>query len=246
MTGGGNFDSWLSTELETNDVTGFVFYRGRWCEYSDSVMMLVFEPLVPNTNNTYIHLLSLGMILSGIMCGPYLQIFDRLMQEGSLSSSNHVRLYAICSEAQEEANQARKDWQLVQFTSVIGDVHNVIARHLQKTTLPTLHVTDCSKTFAEALDSCLTVERYPHGAVQPGVLIYVGTTPAFGWASVPTPSNLQGALHRPNPKEIWNHVQHCLDLTKEAKDFECSNGRNFGKTATCSDACRLTCGCSIL
>jgi hypothetical protein len=159
----------------------------------------------------------------------------------------NCKLYAVCSEPQTEANLAMVEWNLSNFASVVGDPENVVALHFRNNDkyLPRLHITDCSKTLTEALDPCLTVKRYPHGAVQPAFLFFIGNKPAARWAVYPTVGNLQGALSRPDPAEVWTHVKECKRLSDEGKDFEVSSGEEFHMTITCGQACRQTC-CAIL
>jgi hypothetical protein len=156
----------------------------------------------------------------------------------------NCKLYAVCSEPQSEANLAVVEWNLSNFSSVVGDPENVVALHFNNDNyLP--YITDCSKTLTEALDPFLTVKRYPHGAVQPAFIFFIGNKLAARWAVYPRVGNLQGALSRPDPEEVWSHVKECKRLSDEGKDFRVSSGEEFHMTVTWCQACRQTC-CAIL
>jgi len=156
-----------------------------------------------------------------------------------------LTLYAICSEAQSEADLALTEWKLFNFSAVVGDQENNVAIFLKEHYLPALHITDCRHTLKEAMDPYLTVKRYPHGAVQPALLFLVDQKPAISWASRPTVTNLQGALGRPDPKEVWKVVKECCRLSDQGKEFDCNTGENLPLTVTFGQAVKLCC-CTIL
>lgn len=155
------------------------------------------------------------------------------------------KLYAICSEPQSEADLAMDEWKLFNFTSVVGDQENKIAAFLKEHYLATLHITDCTRTLSEATDPYLTVKRYPNGAVQPALLFFVDQKLAISWASHPKVTNLQGALGRPDPSEVWKVVKHCYQRSEEGKEFQHDTGENLPLTVTFGHAVKLCC-CSIL
>jgi len=150
----------------------------------------------------------------------------------------------VSSERPDAANAALRSWNLNNYTAVIGDHENKLVRYIKDTYLPKLHITDCSRMLE--LDPELTVQNYPHGAVQPAVLIFVGGHPALGWACVPTAANLQGALGRPNPDACWNVVEQCVAMKRDLKIFDMDDGDGLPKTATYGQACRNCCHCIIL
>jgi len=158
--------------------------------------------------------------------------------------SSRVKLYGICSEDQSDANKACADWNLSNYSSIIGDDKNVLVRYIRDTYLPKLHITDCSKDGARSPE--LTLKNFPNGAVQPAVLFFVGTKPALGWACVPTAANLQGSLGRPDPAAVWGVVKGCKAMDDEGKTFEMDGGEDLPQTVTLGQACRNCCNCIIL
>lgn len=171
--------------------------------------------------------------------------FDHIVSSANVSSKNcTIRLYALSSERQDASSAAMRNWNLSNYAAVIGDHENKLVQYIKDTHLPNLHITDCSRMME--LDPELTVKNYPHGAVQPAVLIFVGDRPALGWACIPTAANLQGSLGRPNPDACWNVVEQCVRMKREGKTFDVVDGETLPKTATCGQACRNCCHCIIL
>lgn len=158
--------------------------------------------------------------------------------------SSNVKLYGICSEGQDNAHTALHEWRLNNYEAVIGDAENKLVRYIKETYLPKLHVTDCTRRTE--LDPELNAMAYPKGAVQPAVLFFVGDKPALGWACVPTPANLQGALGRPDPMAVWKVVEECKALADQGKTFEMNDGEDLPKTVTFAQAVANCCHCIIL
>ena len=144
----------------------------------------------------------------------------------------------MSSERQDAANAALQTWNLNNYAAVLGDHENKLVRFIKDAYLK-LHITDCSRMLE--LDPELTVKNYPHGAVQPGVLIFVGDRPALGWTCVPTAANLQGSLGRPDPDACWNVVEQCVRMRRDGKPFGMDDGEGLPKTATYGQACRNCC-----
>lgn len=161
-----------------------------------------------------------------------------------LCSSGKVKLYGICSERQPDTNKAFSDWNLSNYTSIIGDDKNLLVRYIRDAYLPKLHVTDCSRDGARSPE--LSVKNFPNGAVQPAVLFFVATKPALGWACVPTAANLQGSLGRPDPGAVWRVVEECKAMDDEGKAFEMNDGEDLPRTVTFGQACKTCCHCIIL
>jgi len=158
--------------------------------------------------------------------------------------STKIRLYGICSQRQDDANAALLGWKLYNYSSIIGDHTNKLTRHIKQTYLPKLHITDCSRRTE--LDPQLSVKNYPHGAVQPAVLFFVGNRPALGWACTPTPTNLQGALGRPVPTAVWKVVEECKVMADDDVAFDMNDGEGLPQTVTFCQACKNCCQCIIL
>lgn len=150
----------------------------------------------------------------------------------------------MSSERQDAASAALSNWNLSNYTAVIGDHENKLVRYIKDTYLPKLYITDCSRMLE--LDPELSVKNYPHGAVQPAVLIFVGDQPALGWACIPTCANLQGSLGRPNPDSCWNVVEQCVRMKRNGETFDLNDGKQLPTTSTCGQACTNCCHCIIL
>ena len=159
-------------------------------------------------------------------------------------TSSKVRLYGVCSESQANATKAMKDWNLDNYTSIIGDDRNAFVKYIKDTYLSELHITDCARDGARSPE--LSLKNFPNGAVQPAVLFFVGSKPALGWACIPTPANLQGALGRPDPDAVWRVVEECKVLDNLGKTFEMNDGEDMPQTVTFGQACRTCCHCIIL
>jgi hypothetical protein len=152
-------------------------------------------------------------------------------------------LYGISSEVQSSVDEAYIKWKLGGFTSVIGDNNNTLTQFLRQHYLPKLVITDCSDKHNP---NGLNAKDYPQGAVQPALLIFVGTKPAIAWATQPTAANLQGSLNRPDPKAVWKVVEQAYKKQQKGLDFQCSDGTDLDQTANCIDLVRADCGCTIM
>jgi len=153
-----------------------------------------------------------------------------------------IKLYAICSERQSEANKAMSAWNIPNFSSVVGDNGNVIARAVKETYMPKLHITVCS----EAAKTSMNRKAFPNGCVQPAVLIFVKENPVLAWAVQPSRANLQGSLGRPEPKAVWKLVEDRLKDDEEGIVKACSNGEDLKQAGMYKNLCQhYLCGCSI-
>jgi len=156
-----------------------------------------------------------------------------------------IKLYGICSEVQSKANQALREWNLKNFTSIVGDNDNVVAQSVQKKYLPHLHITTCPPDAATR--SPMNQTAYPNGAVQPAILIFVGRDPILAWAVQPRASNLQGSLRRPEPAAVGELVEEALSNKEEDGKRMCSNGKDLRQVGMYGNLCRhYLCGCAIL
>mmetsp|Transcript_57899 Transcript_57899/g.141467 ORF Transcript_57899/g.141467 Transcript_57899/m.141467 type:complete len:150 (-) Transcript_57899:371-820(-) len=109
------------------------------------------------------------------------------------------KVYAISSEVQSKADEALMKWKLGRYDDVIGDNGNTLVDHLKHIYIPALVVTDSHDKYNP---NGLYINDYPSGAVQPALLIFVGSNPALVWATRPTAANLQGSLYRPDPNDV--------------------------------------------
>jgi len=149
------------------------------------------------------------------------------------------KLYAICSQAQSEANLARTEWNLFGYTSVVGDNENVIVRYIHEHYICDLVVTDCSKKSGP-----MSIKHYPHGAVQPAFAFFVGKEPAILWACQPSVANLQGSVGRPKPELVWKVVLQCKKKHDNGEAFESADGGELEKSGSCGEALFKTC-CTV-
>ena len=150
-------------------------------------------------------------------------------------------MYAISSEVQSRADEAFVKWKLGRYDAVIGDNGNSLVGYLKRLYIPALVITDChDKHNANGLNN----DDYPTGAVQPALLIFVGSNPALVWATRPTAANLQGSLNRPDPNDVWTKVVYpAYRRYKRGLSFECSDGADLHHSAGIVDLIETDCPC---
>lgn len=152
--------------------------------------------------------------------------------------SRKYKFYDICSQVQPEANRAKAHWNLKNHEAVVGDNQNVVVQYLKDRYMSELFITNCSlKSNLNGLNA----KDYPTGAVQPAVLIFVGDKPAFAWASIPSAANIHGSLGRPDPVQIWNVVEHCLQCRYQGVELQCLNGDGLDIVGGLETSCRAYC-----
>lgn len=88
----------------------------------------------------------------------------------------------------------------------------------------------------------MSIKQYPHGAVQPAFIFFVGKDPAISWACQPTAANLQGSVGRPKSELVWKVVMECKKRRDRGQSFECVDGGDLEKSGSISEAlCKSCC-----
>ena len=124
-------------------------------------------------------------------------------------------LYAIVSEPQRLADDAKSEWEL-NFETV-GDPHQEIAEKCKDRGWLELFINE-QTSFITNTDSPLS---HPKGYFQPGVLgIDSNKRILYRWRSVPTRANIGGAAERPTATYVNQKVAESLELTASDKDAQ--------------------------
>ena len=124
-------------------------------------------------------------------------------------------IFAITSEPQDLANQAREHWQL-SFESV-GDPHQEISRTCSERGWLTLYANKGRLDFLQR--GAEWKVEHPKGYFQPGVLALTRAGRVlYRWRSVPSAENLNGTVARPTPAHAWGSIERSLDAGDGAGD----------------------------
>lgn len=138
-----------------------------------------------------------------------------------------MKVVALTSESQEEADRARRDWDLDDF-QFMGDPENRLALYLRHEGgfLPALEIVGPGSPLENpygGFDGNKKHPRlglrklYPHGCLQPGILIVSpgreggGPIALFRWTIASALSNIGGAAGRPRWRRIlvavWGQIE---------------------------------------
>jgi hypothetical protein len=124
-------------------------------------------------------------------------------------------IYAITSEPQRLADNARHEWELDFET--IGDPHHEISSQCQDKGWLELIV----NTQSEMIEAEDAKFAHPKGYFQPGVLcLDANQHILYRWRSIPTFKNIGGAVERPTANYVYNQITKALeqpDKTSDAK-----------------------------
>ena len=124
-------------------------------------------------------------------------------------------VYAVTSEPQHLADQAREHWEL-DFESV-GDPHQEISRTCSERGWLTLYANAGDLEFLQR-GAPWKVE-HPKGYFQPGVLALTSAGRVlYRWRSVPSAENLNGTLARPTAQHAWGAIESSLAEGDGASD----------------------------
>ena len=124
-------------------------------------------------------------------------------------------IYAITSEPQYLADQARVHWEL-DFENV-GDPHQEISRTCSERGWLTLYANKGDLEFLQR-GADWKVE-HPKGYFQPGVLAITNAERVlYRWRSIPSAENLNGTLARPTPQHAWGAIESSLAAGDTAGD----------------------------
>jgi len=126
-------------------------------------------------------------------------------------------IFAITSEPQTLAREARASWQL-DFETV-GDPHHEIADTCRERGLLDLFVNERMEFLRASTAGRDFSPSHPKGYFQPGVLALTGDGRVlYRWRGVPTHSNMGGATERPTAAYVWSHVEAALKQGDGAAD----------------------------
>jgi len=115
-------------------------------------------------------------------------------------------IFGITSQSQKLADKAQKKWKL--NFDVISDTQNTLAK------AHNIHI------------SPNPVLDYPNGMVQPGLLIVTSKKELmYHWAVSPKVMNLEGAIDRPDPKDIVKVIINKLDGRNDRVKVHTSTSR---------------------
>jgi len=94
----------------------------------------------------------------------------------------------------------------------------------------------------------ISAARYPHGMVQPGVLVLSSTVqPVFTWAIRPAVMNVGGATDRPSPRAIWKAVEGYLRApTSQSLPLDATGLERLGMMSAPSMRRVALIGCGVL
>jgi hypothetical protein len=121
-------------------------------------------------------------------------------------------VYAVTSEPQTLAREARENWGLSFET--IGDPHHEIADELRKRGWLHLVVNDSDADF-EGIGT--DWRQHPKGYFQPGVIVIARNGRVlYRWRAIPNRRNTGGATHRAIPAHVWSEAKKALALPADS------------------------------
>lgn len=116
-------------------------------------------------------------------------------------------VYAVTSEPQRLADDAKEDWQL-NFETV-GDPHHEISAACRERGWLELIVNPRTETFEKIKTSDFS---HPKGYFQPGVLaLDKNERVLYRWRGVPTRKNMGGATERPTANHVFEKLSQALE-----------------------------------
>jgi hypothetical protein len=123
-------------------------------------------------------------------------------------------VYAITSEPQSLASNARADWET--DLEHVGDPHHEIASACAQRGWLSLFTNDWG---VDILGSGPSWVSHPKGYFQPGVLALCrGGRVLYRWRCRPSRKNVGGAIARPTPSHVWSRVQAALREPPDTPD----------------------------
>lgn len=121
-------------------------------------------------------------------------------------------VYAVTSEPQTLARDARENWGLSFET--VGDPHHEIADELRRRGWLHLVVNDSDPLFG---DIGIEWRQHPKGHFQPGVIAVARNGRVlYRWRSIPNRRNTGGATQRVLPAHVWRETRKALALPADA------------------------------
>ncbi|CAK8986176.1 Calcium-dependent protein kinase 4 [Durusdinium trenchii] len=118
-------------------------------------------------------------------------------------TKKNVAIYGLTAEHQDEADKAKKEWEIKY--EIIGTQDVSLAKHLADQSL-----------FAPVVSEHSNKKAYPNGMIQPALAFIRSSDRAviFSWVCIPNRSNIGGATYRPKPLEVWQAVAPKLQAPK--------------------------------
>jgi hypothetical protein len=126
-------------------------------------------------------------------------------------------IYAISSEPQSLAGRAARDWKLDFET--LGDPHHEVSGACRERGWIDLFVNERLEFLQASTRGRDFEPTHPKGYFQPGVLaIRQDGRVLYRWRSIPSHSNVGGALERPTAAHVWREIELALesDLAEDA------------------------------
>ncbi|MFK7977891.1 MAG: hypothetical protein AB8C02_17300 [Halioglobus sp.] len=140
------------------------------------------------------------------------------MQEGVVDQVRAAggEVYAITSEPQRLADDAKENWEL-NFQTV-GDPHHEISAACVERDWLQLIVNEKTDLFEK--DPAANFS-HPKGYFQPGVLAVDSKGRVlYRWRGIPTRSNMGGAMERPTATHVFEKMKEALAAGQSAGDAE--------------------------
>ena len=118
-------------------------------------------------------------------------------------------IYGIVSQKQEAADQARKTWGIKY--PLIADPPCAIGTWMNEHNLANVEIDVPLAQSLQKMGVSKNGGDYEVGTYQPAVVALDNNCQLlFSWSSVPSPSNLHGAMGRPRSREAWKAVSTSL------------------------------------
>lgn len=125
-------------------------------------------------------------------------------------------VYAITSEPQRLADDAKENWEL-NFETV-GDPHHEISATCVERDWLELVINTKTELFERDENRNFS---HPKGYFQPGVLaLDTGGRVLYRWRGIPTRSNMGGATERPTAGHVYEQIKKALAAGENAADAE--------------------------
>ena len=125
-------------------------------------------------------------------------------------------VYAITSEPQRLADNAKENWELNFET--LGDPHHEISAECVERDWLELIINRKTDLFEQDEDSGFS---HPKGYFQPGVLaVDASGRVLYRWRGIPTRRNMGGATERPTAKHVFEKIYEALAANDKTADAE--------------------------
>eukprot|EP00210_Caulerpa_lentillifera_P003272 g3123.t1 len=141
-------------------------------------------------------------------CKAWLQEWSNIKNLALELRSINAVLLMVSSQSQSEVTTTLTNWNVLtsELKSAgvkgIGDPKNTIAEKLRFEKYVEILISGSPGPYTKK------GMTYPHGMAQTACVAFQKgkKTPIYDWATIPTPLNLDGAINRPSPQEIWSYL----------------------------------------